>query len=97
MSERENSVRTAVVTYFPMFIAALSLLTAMSNGYLSTVNFSTSSNAVSATSNRCRPARTFWKRTRSAMLAKVLSQAGERARKGEAARHRLHQYVSLAT
>jgi hypothetical protein len=52
---------------------------------------------MSVTPSRYGPARTFWKRTRSAMLAKVLSQAGERARKGEAARHRLHQYVSLAT
>jgi hypothetical protein len=33
-SERENRLRTAAVTYFPMFIAALSLVTAMYNGYL---------------------------------------------------------------
>jgi hypothetical protein len=34
MGERETTVRTAVVTYFPMFIAALSLLTSVYNGYL---------------------------------------------------------------
>jgi hypothetical protein len=32
--EREVRIRTAVVTYFPMFIAALSLLTSVYNGYL---------------------------------------------------------------
>ncbi len=34
MSEREATIRTAVVTYFPMFIAALSLVTSIYNGYL---------------------------------------------------------------
>jgi len=34
MSEREATIRTAVVTYFPMFIAALSLITSIFNGYL---------------------------------------------------------------
>ena len=34
MSEREARIRTAVVVYFPMFIATLSLLTAIFNGYL---------------------------------------------------------------
>ena len=34
MSEREARIRTAVVVYFPMFIAVLSLLTAIFNGYL---------------------------------------------------------------
>ena len=32
--EREVRIRTAVVTYFPMFIATLSLLTSVYNGYL---------------------------------------------------------------
>jgi hypothetical protein len=32
--EREVRIRAAVVTYFPMFIAALSLLTSVYNGYL---------------------------------------------------------------
>jgi hypothetical protein len=34
MSERETTVRTVVVTYFPMFIATLSLITSIYNGYL---------------------------------------------------------------
>ena len=31
---RENRLRTAVITYFPMFIATLSLVTSIYNGYL---------------------------------------------------------------
>jgi hypothetical protein len=31
---RESRLRTAVITYFPMFIATLSLLTSIYNGYL---------------------------------------------------------------
>jgi hypothetical protein len=34
MSEREATIRTATVTYFPMFIATLSLITSIYNGYL---------------------------------------------------------------
>ncbi len=34
MSERRDRIRTALVTFFPMFIAVLSLLTAIFNGYL---------------------------------------------------------------
>jgi 5'-deoxynucleotidase YfbR-like HD superfamily hydrolase len=34
MSERETTIRTAVLAYFPMFIATLSLLTSVYNGYL---------------------------------------------------------------
>jgi 5'-deoxynucleotidase YfbR-like HD superfamily hydrolase len=34
MSEREATIRTAVVTYFPMLIAVLSLVTSIYNGYL---------------------------------------------------------------
>jgi hypothetical protein len=34
MSEREAMVRKVVVTYFPMFIATLSLITSIYNGYL---------------------------------------------------------------
>jgi hypothetical protein len=34
MSERESTIRTTLVTYFPMFIAVLSLVTSMYNGYL---------------------------------------------------------------
>src|SRR5262249_18808561 len=34
MSEREVTVRTVVVTYFPIFIATLSLISSIYNGYL---------------------------------------------------------------
>ena len=34
VSEREATIRTAVVIYFPMFIATLSLITSIYNGYL---------------------------------------------------------------
>jgi hypothetical protein len=34
MDERETKIRSALVTYFPMFIATLSLVTAIYNGYL---------------------------------------------------------------
>lgn len=34
MNERETKVRAVVITYFPMFIAALSLVTSIYNGYL---------------------------------------------------------------
>ena len=34
MSERRERIKTALVTFFPMFIATLSLLTAIFNGYL---------------------------------------------------------------
>jgi uncharacterized protein (DUF433 family) len=34
MSEREDRIRSVLMTYFPMFIATLSLVTAIYNGYL---------------------------------------------------------------
>jgi hypothetical protein len=34
MSERETRARTVLITYFPMFIATLSLVTSIYNGYL---------------------------------------------------------------
>ena len=34
MSERETRIRSIVITYFPMFIATLSLVTSIYNGYL---------------------------------------------------------------
>ena len=34
MGEREATIRTAIVVYFPMFIATLSLVTSIYNGYL---------------------------------------------------------------
>ena len=37
MSERETRVRTVLMTYFPMFIATLSLVTSIYNGYLNSL------------------------------------------------------------
>ena len=34
VSERESTIRAAITTYFPMFIAVLSLITSIYNGYL---------------------------------------------------------------
>ena len=34
ISDRESTLRTTLMTYFPMFIATLSLVTSMYNGYL---------------------------------------------------------------
>ena len=34
MSERQDKIKTILVTFFPMFIATLSLVTAIYNGYL---------------------------------------------------------------
>lgn len=34
MSERETRIRSILITYFPMFIATLSLVTSIYNGYL---------------------------------------------------------------
>src|SRR5262245_61029222 len=34
MSERETRIRAILITYFPMFIATLSLVTSIYNGYL---------------------------------------------------------------
>ena len=34
MSERETRIRTILISYFPMFIATLSLVTSIYNGYL---------------------------------------------------------------
>jgi hypothetical protein len=36
MSERESTLRTTLVTYFPMAIAVLSLVTSIFNGYVNT-------------------------------------------------------------
>jgi hypothetical protein len=37
MSERETRLRTIAISYFPMFIATLSLVTSIYNGYLNNV------------------------------------------------------------
>ena len=37
MSERETKVRSIIIVYFPMFIATLSLVTSIYNGYLNSM------------------------------------------------------------
>jgi hypothetical protein len=106
MSERESRVRTAIVVYFPMFIAALSLVTSMYNGYLNNkfVDF------IQGNLSRAESLRTCKDILEAHALvqfrAKILSQTGERARQGgtvdlTAARNdadaALIKYVSLAT
>ena len=56
MSERETRVRTAIVVYFPMFIAALSLFTSIYNGYLNS-RFVDFIQHILRALNRCAPAR----------------------------------------
>ena len=105
MSEREARVRTAVMTYFPMFIAALSLVTSMYNGYLNNkfVDF------IQRNLSRAEYLRTCKEileaHAQVGFRAKILSQTGERARAGSqvdltAARNEadsaLIKYVSLA-
>jgi hypothetical protein len=49
MSDREATIRTAVITYFPMFIATLSLVTSIFNGYLNNKLVSFSQQSLSRT------------------------------------------------
>jgi len=106
MSERENRVRTAVITYFPMFIAALSLLTAMYNGYLNSkfLDFIQRNVSHAESLRTCKDI--LEAHAQVQFRAKVFSQTGERARKGDAvdltaARNEADsafiKYVSLAT
>lgn len=106
MSEREATVRTAIVTYFPMFIAALSLVTSIYNGYLNNkfVDF------IQRNLSRAEYLRTCKEileaHAQVGLRAKILSQSGELARTGRAvdltaarndADNALIKYVSLAT
>jgi hypothetical protein len=106
MSEREARVRTAVITYFPMFIAALSLFTAIYNGYLN----SKFVDLIQRNLGRGEYLRTCKEileaHAQIGFRAKILSQHGERARAGSpvdmtAARNdadsALIKYISLAT
>src|SRR3954464_14073096 len=106
MSERESRVRTAVITYFPMFIAALSLVTAMYNGYLNSKFLDFIQRNVSHAESLRTCKEILEAHAQVQFRAKVLSQTGERARKGEAAdlaaaRNEADtafiKYVSLAT
>ena len=106
MSEHETRVRTAVITYFPMFIAVLSLVTSMYNGYLNNkfVDFIQRNLARAESLRTCKEI--LEAHTQVQFRAKILSQVGERARQGStvdvtAARNdadgALIKYISLAT
>ena len=106
MSEREARVRTAAITYFPMFIAALSLVTSMYNGYLNNkfVDFIQRNLGRGEYLRTCKEI--LEAHAQVGFRAKILSQTGERGRKGSsvdltAARNEadsaLIKYVSLAT
>ena len=85
MSERESNVRKAVIVYFPMFIAALSLVTSMYNGYLNNkfVDFIQRNFSRAESLRTCKEI--LEAHAQVQFRAKVLSQTGERARKGETA------------
>jgi len=106
MSEHETRVRTAVITYFPMFIAVLSLVTSMYNGYLNNkfVDFIQRNLARAESLRTCKEI--LEAHAQVQFRAKILSQVGERARQGStvdvtAARNdadgALIKYISLAT
>ena len=106
MSERESTIRAVLLGYFPMFIATLSLVTAIYNGYL---------NGKLVDLIQRNLGRGEYLRTCKEILeahaqvgfrAKILSQTGQRARTGNpvdmtAARNEadsaLIKYISLAT
>ena len=106
MSEREARLRAVAITYFPMFIAALSLVTAIYNGYLN----SKFVDLIQRNLGRAEYLRTCKEileaHAQVGLRAKILSQTGERARAGSAvdmtaarneADNALIKYVSLAT
>lgn len=106
MSEREVKVRTVVITYFPMFIAALSLVTSMYNGYLNNkfVDFIQRNLGRGEYLRTCKEI--LESHAQVGLRAKILSQAGERTRAGNPANltsarneadNALIKYVSLAT
>lgn len=106
MSEREFTIRSVLLGYFPMFIATLSLVTAIFNGYLN----SRFVDLIQRNLGRGEYLRTCKEileaHAQVGFRAKILSQIGERARTGgtldlTAARNEadsaLIRYVSLAT
>ena len=106
MSERESRVRTAVVTYFPMFIAALSLITSIYNGYLNNKFVEFIQRNLSRTESLRTCKEILEAHAQVQFRGRILSQIGERARKGDAvdltaARNEADsafiKYVSLAT
>jgi hypothetical protein len=104
MSERETRIRTAIVVYFPMFIATLSLVTSIYNGYLNNkfVDFIQHNLARAESLRTCKEI--LEAHAQVELRAKILSQVGQRSGAGAeltAARNEadtvLIKYVSLAT
>ena len=105
MSEGESRVRTAVIVYFPMFIAALSLITSMYNGYLNNkfIDFIQHNLSRSESLRTCKEI--LEARAEVQFKAKILSQASGQAQGGAAtlsaarrdAEAALIKYISLAT
>ena len=106
MSEREFTIRAVLLGYFPMFIATLSLVTAIFNGYLN----SRFVDLIQRNLGRGEYLRTCKEileaHAQVGFRAKILSQIGARARTGSpvdltAARNEADsafiKYVSLAT
>jgi hypothetical protein len=104
MSERETRIRTAIVVYFPMFIAALSLVTSIYNGYLNSrfVDFIQHNLARGESLRTCKEI--LEAHAQVELRARILSQVGQRSGASTeltAARNEadtaLIKYVSLAT
>ena len=106
MSDRETRTRTAIVTYFPMFIAALSLVTSIYNGYLNNkfVDFIQRNLSRAESLRTCKEI--LEAHAQVQFKAKILSQLGERTRTGgtvdltqarNEAEAAFIKYVSLAT
>jgi hypothetical protein len=104
VSQRETTVRTAVITYFPMFIAVLLLVTSNYNGYLNNkfVDFIQHNLARAESLRTCKEI--LEAHAQVDLRAKNLSQVGQRS--GDAADltaarndadNALIKYVSLAT
>jgi hypothetical protein len=104
VSQRETTVRTAVITYFPMFIAVLLLVTSNYNGYLNNkfVDFIQHNLARAESLRTCKEI--LEAHAQVDLRAKNLSQGGQRS--GDAADltaarndadNALIKYVSLAT
>jgi prephenate dehydratase len=106
MREGESRVRTALITYFPMFIAALSLVTSIYNGYLNSKFLDVIQRNLSHAESLRTCKEILEAHAQVQFRAKALSQTGERMRKGDAADltaarndadGALIKYVSLAT
>jgi hypothetical protein len=80
MSERDISVRTVLMTYFPMFIAVLSLCTSIFNGYLNSrfLNFIEHNTARTEYLRTCKEIIDAYFQVK--LRAGLVGAAGERAR-----------------